>query len=84
MGNHTKPSLTDAADPTALVGHSFTVIDVRELIVTIDGSEDVEDGDTVGDIVSRVVDDYPPALWDLVSREIEACSLYEREDDCAA
>lgn len=79
-----KPHLDEVADPGELVGHSYVVLDTRELIVTIDGSEHVEDGDTVKDIVSRVVDDYPASLWDLVSREIETCSLRVGENDCAA
>lgn len=83
-GVRRKPQVTDPADPAQLMGHSFMVLDTREIIMTFDGSEHVEDGDTVQDVVSRMVDEYPPSLWDLVSREVEPCTLYERENDCAA
>lgn len=83
-GVRRKPHMTDAADPSELIGYSFLVLDTRELIFTFDGSEDVEDGDTIADVVSRMVDEYPPSLWDLVSREIETCTLHERENDCAS
>lgn len=61
-------------DMTELTGRSFLVADIRELVVTLDGSEEVEEGDTLKDVVSRAADEYPTALWDLVGREIESTS----------
>lgn len=64
----------ETTDIAELAGRSFLVLDTRELVVTLDGSEEVEDGDSLKDVVSRAADEYPPALWDLVDRGIEPTS----------
>lgn len=53
-----------------LAGRTFRVTDIRELDVTLDGTEEIEEDDSLLDVVSRVADEYPVELWDLAHREI--------------
>jgi hypothetical protein len=67
---HRIPLSDTVLDPDDLAGQTFLVIDTRELLVTLDGEEEIELGDTVNDIVSRIADDIPQVTWSLVDREI--------------
>jgi hypothetical protein len=56
------------------VGRTFLVTEVRELLVTLDGSEQVEEGDSIEDIVARQASSFPLNTWELVDQEIVGAS----------
>lgn len=66
--------MEDGSTYPAWVGRTYLITDVHELLVTLDGSEQVEEGDSIEDIVARQASSFPVNTWELVDREIVGAS----------